>query len=48
MSRIAILSDIHFGEFCRASSFYMPGEEVQDKSKGIYSLKEGLMSYLMK
>ena len=29
MSRIAILSDIHFGEFCRASSFYMPGEEVQ-------------------
>ena len=43
MSRIAILSDIHFGEFCRASSFYMPGEEVQDKSKGIYSLKEGLI-----
>ena len=43
MSRIAILSDIHFGEFCRASSFYMPGEEIQDKSKGIYSLKEGLI-----
>ena len=31
MSRIAILSDIHFGEFCRASSFYMPGEEVQEQ-----------------
>ncbi len=43
MSRIAILSDIHFGKLCRASSFCMPGEEIQDKSKGTYLLKEGLI-----
>ncbi len=43
MSRIAILSDIHFGKFCRASSFHVPGEENQDRCKGVYPLEQGLI-----
>lgn len=46
MSRIAILSDIHFGKFSRTSSFYVPGEENQDKSKEAYPLEEGLIELL--
>lgn len=48
MDRIAILSDIHFGKFSRTSSFYVPGEENQDKSKEVYSLEEGLITLLQK
>ena len=45
MSRIAILSDIHFGKFCRASSFHVPGEENQDRCKGVYPLEQGLIDF---
>lgn len=43
MSRIAILSDIHFGKFSRTLSFTVPGEQNQDKSKEAHSLEEELI-----
>ena len=46
MSKIAILSDIHFGKFSRTSSFTVPGEESQDKSKEAHPLEEGLIELL--
>lgn len=46
MSRIAILSDIHFGKHSRTLSFTVPGEETQDKSKETYSLEEELIDLL--
>lgn len=48
MSRIAVLSDIHFGRLCRASNFHVPGEENQDKSEGSYPLEEGLIELFNK
>lgn len=48
MSRIAILSDIHFGKFSRTSSFAVPGEENQDRSKEVHPLEEGLIELLNK
>lgn len=46
MSRIAILSDIHFGKYSRTSSFTVPGEKNQDISKEAHSLEEGLIELL--
>lgn len=46
MSRIAILSDIHFGKYSRTSSFTVPKEGDFHKSKEGYSLEDGLIELL--
>ena len=48
MSRIAILSDIHFGKDSRTSSFTVPKGEDFHKSKEVYPLEEGLIELLTK
>lgn len=46
MVRIAVISDIHFGIFSRTTEFAVPGQSVQDETKGEVSLKEGLIDIL--
>lgn len=43
MTRIALISDIHFGKFSRTKEFSVPGEVLQDKSQGAVSLQDGLI-----
>lgn len=46
--RIAFLSDIHFGLFSRSVDFSVPGELIEDESKGGHSLLEDLKILLKK
>ena len=43
MTRIALISDIHFGKFSRTKEFSVPGEMLQDKNQGAISLQDGLI-----
>lgn len=46
MTRIALISDIHFGRFSRTAEFSVPGEKIIDENTGGESLKEGMVSLL--
>ncbi len=46
MSRIVLISDIHFGKFARSSEFSVPGSLIQDETVGGESLEKGLISIL--
>ena len=46
MTRIAIISDIHFGKFSRTLDFAVPGEIIQDQSEDIMPFEEGLRALL--
>lgn len=46
MTRIALISDIHYGQFSRTSEFSVPGEKIKDENTGGESLKEGMVSLL--
>ena len=46
MTRIAILSDIHFGKFARCETFAVPGEAIQDNSAGDLPLEDGLVDLM--
>lgn len=46
MTRIALISDIHFGKFSRSVEFSVPGEDLIDTSSGGQSLKESMVSLL--
>lgn len=46
MTRIAILSDIHFGKFARCETFSVPGETIQDNSVGDMPLEDGLVDLM--
>ncbi len=46
MTRIALISDIHYGQFSRTSEFSVPGEKIKDENTGGESLKEGMISLL--
>lgn len=46
--KIALISDIHFGAYSRTREFSVPGEEIDDETKGGPSLKEGLIDLLKK
>lgn len=48
MTRIAILSDIHFGKFARSVDFAVPGEIVQDNSTGDMPIESGLVKLITK
>ncbi len=43
MAKIGLIGDIHFGEFARSNEFCPDGFQTKDKTKGIASLKEGLI-----
>ena len=42
MTRIALISDIHYGRFSRTAEFSVPGEKIIDENTGGESLKEGI------
>lgn len=46
MTRIAIISDVHYGKFSRTLDFCVPGEAIQDQSKDIKPFEVGLRSLL--
>lgn len=46
MTRIALISDIHFGAFSRTTEFSVPGDTIKDESVGELSLKESMISLL--
>lgn len=46
MTRIAILSDIHFGRDARCKSFAVPGEEIRDNCEGDMPLEDGLVELM--
>lgn len=46
MSRIVLISDIHFGKFARTAEFSVPGVPIQDETTGGESLEKGLISLL--
>jgi len=46
MGRIALISDIHFGEFSRTEEFSVPGSIIKDETKGGESLQQGLIEVL--
>lgn len=48
MTRIALISDIHFGKFSRTLEFSVPGEPIKDENTGGESLKESVISLLKK
>lgn len=48
MTRIALISDIHFGRLARSTEFSVPGEPIQDECTGGESLKSSLISTLKK
>lgn len=45
---IAVLSDIHFGQFSRTKDFSVPGEQTEEQTEGQISLLENLISLLKK
>lgn len=48
MTRIAVFSDIHFGQLARTDFFAAPGEKIKDNSTGDKPLGEGLIMLLEK
>lgn len=46
MVRMALISDIHFGELSRTEEFAIPGESTKDKTQGAVSLSESLINIL--
>lgn len=46
MTRIALISDIHFGQYSRTVEFSVPGEKIKDENTGGESLKESMISVL--
>ena len=46
MTRVAVLSDIHFGKLSRTDFFAAPGEKIQDNSTGTMPLGEGLIDLM--
>ena len=46
MVSIALISDIHFGQFSRTDEFSVPGEPIKDENAGGISLTESLISVL--
>lgn len=46
MTRIALISDIHFGKFSRTVEFSVPGEVIIDENSGGEPLKESMVSLL--
>jgi len=46
MTRIALISDIHFGQFSRTTEFSVPGERIKDENTGGEPLKESTISLL--
>lgn len=46
MTRIALISDIHFGQFSCTAEFSVPGEKIKDETTGGESLKESMVSIL--
>ena len=43
---IALVSDIHFGRFSRTMEFAVPGEPIEDETRGGPSLESGLIDLL--
>lgn len=46
MTRIALISDIHYGQYSRTAEFSVPGEKIKDENTGGESLKESMVSLL--
>lgn len=46
MVRIALISDIHFGQYSRTDELSVPGEPIKDENAGGISLTESLISVL--
>ncbi len=46
MTRVAVLSDIHFGQMARTNYFAAPGEKIKDYSSGDMSLGDGLINLM--
>ncbi len=46
MTKIALISDIHFGEHSRTQEFSVPGQQMQDENAGAISLKNSLIRIL--
>lgn len=46
MTRIALISDIHFGKFSRTTELSVPGEPIKDESTGGESLVKSMISLL--
>lgn len=46
MTRIALISDIHYGQYSRTVEFSVPGEKIKDENTGGESLKESMISVL--
>lgn len=46
MTRIALISDIHFGQFSRTAELSVPGEKIKDENTGGEPLKESMVSLL--
>lgn len=46
MIKIALISDIHFGQFSRTQEFSVPGEPIQEETTGAESLEKGLIDIL--
>lgn len=48
MTKIALISDIHFGEFSRTIEFSVPGQPIKDENSGGESLKQCTIELLKK
>ena len=48
MTKIGLISDIHFGQMSRTKEFAVPGEPIQDETSGAQSLEKGLIDILKK
>lgn len=46
MTRIALISDIHFGAYSRTAEFSVPGEHIKDETTGGESLKDSMLTLL--
>lgn len=46
MTKIGLISDIHFGKFSRTQEFSVPGEPIQEETTGAESLEKGLVDIL--
>ena len=46
MTRVAVFSDIHFGQMARTSFFAAPGEKIKDDSRWDVPLGEGLIELM--
>lgn len=48
MTKIGLISDIHFGQMSRTKEFSVPGEPIQEETIGAQSLEKGLVDILKK